>query len=278
MQTPVASPRVSVLMPVYDPDPVHFRQAVDSILRQTLPDLELLIVEDPSPRPAAALLADLSDPRIRHLLRPHKGTLVDSLNWGLAEARAEWIARADADDICEPRRLEKQFAYLRDHPEVDVLGSQLAIMDFDGEPHGYRSYPLEHDAIVHGMARSNTLAHPSVCFKKHRVMAAGGYRHFFNEDYELWSRLAGQRVRFANHPEALVRYRLIPKGVRGAKVRDALRGTLEVKGLYWRDNMDLQATFRMWAEHVLLWLPQQLVLYLFLKTQCKARLRPLKGT
>jgi glycosyltransferase involved in cell wall biosynthesis len=260
-------------MPVYDPHPLHFRQAVDSILRQTLPDLELLIVEDPSPRSAATLVADLNDPRVRHLLRPTKGTLVDSLNWGLTEARAAWVARADADDVCEPDRLEKQLAYLRENPEVDVLGSQLAIIDGHGRPMCYRSYPLQHEAIVHGMMRYSTLAHPSVVFKKERVLAAGGYRPFFNEDYELWSRLAGQQARFANHSEALVRYRLIPDGVRSAKVRDALRGTLEVKRLYWRDHMDLGGKFRMWAERGLLWLPQSLVLFLFRKIQFRSGLQ-----
>jgi glycosyltransferase involved in cell wall biosynthesis len=258
-------------MPVYDPHPIHFRQAVDSILRQTLTDLELLIVEDPSLRPAATLLADLHDPRVRHLLRPAKGTLVDSLNWGLAEARAPWVARADADDVCEPDRLEKQLAFLREHPDVDILGSQLAIIDAEGNPSGYRTYPLQHEAIVHGMMRYSTLAHPSVCFKKERVLAAGGYRRFFNEDYELWSRLVGQQARFANHPDALVRYRLVPDGVRAAKVRDALRGTLEVKRLYWRDHMDLGSKLRMWTERVLVWVPQSLVLYLFQKTQFRSR-------
>jgi glycosyltransferase involved in cell wall biosynthesis len=258
-------------MPVYDPDPDYFGQAVDSILHQTLHDLELLIVEDPSPRSAAALLATRIDPRVRHLLRPHKGTLVDSLNWGLAEARAPWIARADADDVCEPDRLEKQLAFLREHPDIDVLGSQLAMIDREGKPSGYRSYPLQHEAIVHGMMRYSTLAHPSVCFKKEQILAAGGYRRFFNEDYELWSRLVGQGVQFANHPEALVRYRLIPDGGRTGKVREALRGTLQVKQLYWLRNMDLGAKLRMWTEHALLWLPQSLVLFLFIKTQCRAR-------
>lgn len=265
-----SSPLVSIVLPVYDPHPVHFRQAVESIRCQTLPDWELLIVEDPSPHPAAALLAGLNEPRIRHLLRRDKGTIVESLNWGLAEARAPFIARADADDICEPDRLAKQVAYLQAHPEIDVLGSQLAVIDGDGHPRGYRHYPLDHDAIARGMTRYNALAHPSVLFRKERVLAAGGYRRFFNEDYELWSRLLVQQARFANHPEALVRYRVIPEGIRSAKVRNMLRGTLEVKRLHWRGRLGLAGGLRMWAERGLLWLPPQLVLYLFMKTQFRA--------
>jgi len=266
-------------MPVYDPHPVYFRQAVDSILHQTLPDLELLIVEDPSPHPAAVLLADIHDPRIRHLLRPDKGTMVESLNWGLAEARAAWVARADADDICETDRLAKQLAYLRAHPDIDVLGAQLAVIDAADQVRGYRAYPLHHEAIARGLMRYNTLGHPSVIFRKERVLAGGGYRPFFNEDYELWCRLVSQGAQLANHPEALVRYRVIPEGIRAAKVRDALRGTLEIKRLYWRDKMDLGGRFRMWAERVLLWLPPPLVLALFLKTQYRSgpQAEPKKG-
>jgi glycosyltransferase involved in cell wall biosynthesis len=262
-----SAPLVSVIMPVYNPHPVYFRQAVDSIRRQTLTEWELLIVEDPSPRPAAPLLADLNDPRIRHLVRSEKGTIVESLNWGLAESLAPIVARADADDVCEPDRLEKQLAYLNQHPEIDVMGTQLAIIDGDGNLRGYRRYPLDHGAILCGMTRYNALAHPSVVFKKERVAAAGGYRGFFNEDYELWGRLAGRQANFANHPEALVRYRVIPKGIRSAKVRDMLCGTLEVKRLHWRDRMGLAARLRMWAERGMLWLPPRLVLYLFMKTQ-----------
>jgi glycosyltransferase involved in cell wall biosynthesis len=260
-------PLVSVVMPVCDPHPVYFRQAVDSLLSQTLTDLELLIVEDPSPCCAGDLLAYLKDPRVRHLRRSDRGTLVDSLNWGLAEARADWIARADADDVCEPDRLAKQFAYLKEHPDVDVLGSQLAVIDGNGKRIGYRSYPLEHEAIRQGLARYNALAHPSVLFRVGPVRAAGGYRPFFTEDYELWSRLIRQQARFANHWEPLVRYRVIPEGIRSSKVRDTLRGTLEVKRLYWHDRMNLGDRLRTWAERMLLLLPSRLVLSLFLKTQ-----------
>jgi glycosyltransferase involved in cell wall biosynthesis len=264
------APVVSVLMPVYDPHPLYFRQAVDSILSQSLPDLELLIIEDPSPHPAGPLLAEYHDPRIRHLLRREKGTIVDSLNDGLAEARAPWIARADADDVCESDRLEKQLAFVREHPEIDVLGSQIAVIDAEGTIRGRRAYPLGHEEIVRGLTRYNTLAHPSILYRREAVIAAGGYRGFFAEDYELWSRLAHQGARFANHPRALLRYRVVPEGIRCAKVRDTLRGTLEVKRLHWQGEMDLAARLRMWAERLLLWLPPPLVLSLFLKTQFRS--------
>src|SRR5947207_11341680 len=113
------APSVSVLMPVLNPHPVYFREAVQSILAQERADLELVIVEDPGERSAAELLP--ADPRIRHVRNPERTSLVDQRNRALAEARADFVAMLDADDIAEPARLATQLAFLRDHPEVGVV-------------------------------------------------------------------------------------------------------------------------------------------------------------
>ncbi len=84
-----STPSVSVLMPVWNPHPDYFRQAVQSILNQTFSDWELVIVEDPSPRPAADILRSFDDPRIRHFVNPQRTSFVEQLNQGLQEARAE---------------------------------------------------------------------------------------------------------------------------------------------------------------------------------------------
>lgn len=125
------------------------------------------------------------------------------------------------------------------------------------------------------MQRFNALAHPSVMFRKRVVLEAGGYRMpICNEDYELWSRLASLGVRFANHPEALLRYRLHPAGMKVARLRHIIRGTLEVKNRYWRRHMGLGARLRMLGEFLLLFLPPQLVVRLFMRTHIADRLEP----
>lgn len=264
-------PIVSVLLPAYAPDPVHFRIAVESVLAQTFQQFELLVLEDPSNNPVAPMLAGFSDLRIRHILAEGKGSLVDSLNRGLAEARGEFIARMDADDVCSPTRFEEQVEYLRRRPEVQVLGSQLRIIDQNGGVNGYREYPTEHEDILAAMPSYNAIAHPTVLFRKECVLSEGGYRAFFTEDYELWSRLATQGVRFGNHPDALLDYRVIPEGIRAAKVRKMLDGTLEVKRLYWRPRMRLKDRLRMWGEQILRWVPPGLVLRLFMLKTFKKR-------
>lgn len=266
----VPRPLVSVVMPVLNPHPLYFRQAVRSVLTQSFTDFELVIIEDPSPRSAGEVLAEMADPRIRHFLNPRRTSLVDQLNRGLAEARGELVARFDADDICEPKRFENQVAFLQAHLECGVVGTQLRIIDTEGTERGGRFYPQDHAAIIAAMARFNPLAHPSVMYRRDLVMAAGGYQYRkypANEDYELWSRLARRGVRFANLPEPLIRYRIHPEGMKSARLHGIIRGTLEVKQMHWRDRMDLAARARMYAELLLLLLPAPVVLRLFMRTQ-----------
>lgn len=267
---PDRSLQVSVVMVVLDAHPQYLRQAIESVLSQTLRDLELIIVEDPSARSGAELVRGLGDPRIRYFANPARTSLEQQRNQALAAARAELVAVLDADDVCEPDRLEAQVAFLRQHPDVGVLGSQLAIIGPDSEPLGYRSYPTEHEAIRRALRRFNPIAQPAVMFRKAVVQAAGGYRFGLHqgmaEDYELWCRLAKRGERFANHPRALLRYRIHGGASKSRKLRSLLRATIEIKKSYWRGEMEFPDRVRLWAERVLLLCPPPLVGWLFRRT------------
>ena len=260
-----AAPRVSVLMPVRAPDPRWFPEALRSILSQSVHDLELIVVEDPSSVSAEPMLRDFVDPRIRHVKNDRSTSLVELLNLGLGLARAPLVARMDADDVCEPDRLEKQLAYLDAHADVDVVGTDLTIIDESGRAVGRRGYPTSHAAIVEAMARFNPLAHPAVMFRRATIEAAGGYRHPERaaQDYELWSRLAVDGRRFANLPETLVRYRVHDGAVKSTKLRETLRSTLATKETYWRRGMSLRARARLFAERLALLLPPSFVMRAF---------------
>jgi glycosyltransferase involved in cell wall biosynthesis len=260
-------------MPVLNPHAVYFAEAVRSVLQQTFVDFEMLIVEDPSPCRAAVSLEAFADSRIRHVENPNRTSLVDQLNQGIACARSEWIARMDADDIAAPDRLEKQMAFLAAHPDVSVLGSQLAIMDDVGTPLGYRAYPLEHAAIQQVMRRYCPIAHPSVVMRRETILAVGGYRHFHRaEDYDLWCRVAGSGAVFANHPEPLVRYRLHGGSAKSVGLHEQLRNTLAVKRTHFQGRMNTGDRARYLAECALLFAPSALVRWLFIKYQFQNRL------
>ncbi|HEX4454614.1 MAG TPA: glycosyltransferase [Kofleriaceae bacterium] len=270
---PADGPRISVMMPVLDPHSVYFPCAVASVLAQTEVDLELIIVEDPSAT-RADRVARLDDPRIRYIRNETRTSLVDQRNRALAEARADIVAMLDADDIAEPDRFAKQLAFLDAHPAIGLVGSQLTIIDADGDVIGSRSYPLEHDDIVAAMCRYNAIAQPAVMARRRVLVDAGGYQYRtfpVNEDYELWSRLVQHGVRVANHPEVLLRYRVHPFGTKAAMLRRMLRATLDVKNQFWRDKMDVRARLRFWGEHVLVGLPPSWVLKLFVAIQYDGR-------
>ncbi len=267
-------PRVSVVMPVLNPHPKYFPEAVGSILSQTLEEIELIIVEDPSPRSAAEMLAAFSDARIRYYPNPERSSLVQQRNDAIAQARAQFVACMDADDVSEPTRLQTQYDELTRDVSLGVLGSQLTIIDHHGEPRGYRRYPTGNEAILSSLPRFNPIAQPSVMARKAVIVEAGGYQYSkypANEDYELWCRLAQRGIRFANHREPLVRYRIHPEGLKSSKLRGIIRGTLEVKRMYWEDTMDLRGRVRMLMERVLLLLPPGSVLRLFAWTHFRSR-------
>ncbi len=260
------APLVSVVMTVLEPDPRYFREAVASVLAQDYANLELVIVEDPSPLSAGEMLKAFDDPRIVYVANPERTSHSRQRNQSLALARGELVATLDADDVCEPARIGRQVCFLAEHPDVDVVGTQLAIIDANGRSIGSRAYPTSHETIVAAMPRFNPIAQPSVMFRKATIVAAGGYRYDrfpAVEDYELWSRLATSGVQFANLPEPLLRYRLHPGGMKAKRLKGILRGTIDVKRRYWRSQLGLRGHVRMALERLLLLVPPAITYRLY---------------
>jgi glycosyltransferase involved in cell wall biosynthesis len=273
---PEPDPRVSAVICVVDPDPAYFPATVRSVLAQTMTDFELIIIEEPHGRRVEDVLQGIDDPRIRHFLHPHRTSLLEQRRRGLEHARSEIVALLDADDICVPERFAKQLAYLETHAEVSVLGSQLEIIGAEGNHLGYRAYPREPTSVARALPRYNAIAQPSVMLRKSAVLAAGGYqycKHKYTEDYELWCRMAKQGFKLANHPEALLRYRVHPSGAKTSSLRSILLGTIDIKRMHYAEALGPLARARLWAEQmVLARLPPPLVLKLFLALQVRRRL------
>jgi glycosyltransferase involved in cell wall biosynthesis len=206
---PAMDPVVSVLMPVYQVER-WVADAVESILAQTLRELELLVVDDGSRDATGAICARIAarDPRVVLLREPHAG-IVAALNRGLALARGRYLARMDGDDVALPGRLEAQLRHLEAHPEVVALGSAIELIDPEGVPLATVVRPTTHEEIERELLRGHgSITHPSVVMRTHAVRAVGGYRPEFEyvEDQDLFLRLS-ERGRLANLEAPLLRQR-----------------------------------------------------------------------
>lgn len=263
-------PLVSVVMPVYRPDRQYFRKAVESILAQRFTDWELVVVEDPSDRSGADMLRDICDPRIRYFTNARRTSLVDQRNRAFEEARGHLIAIMDSDDIAHPFRLVKQVNFLGSHPEVDVVGSQVSVIDSNDRVLGHRWYPAIHNEILRAIPRFVPLAQPAVMLRREVIESLGGY-HFAEfptaEDYAYWSRLLQSGVQFANLPEPLYYYRIHDRQIKLSKLRETIQGVLRVRNLYWSDRLDFRARLQVWGERLLLHLPMPFVGWLLLRVR-----------
>lgn len=206
-------PSVSVLMAVFNGLP-YLQDALDSLFTQTLRDFEVIVVDDASTDGSWELVTSMmkSNPRIRGFRNPVNQGLAGSLNRGLAECRAQLIARADADDVFKPGRLTAQVAYLREHPEVGVLGTAVSFIDSHGNPIARKLnfFPITHEQILLQSLLGCCLWHTTVMFRKAVVDSVGGYDLAYTkgpEDYDLWSRLL-EKTEFANLADPLASQRL----------------------------------------------------------------------
>jgi len=184
-------------------------EAIESILGQTLSELELIIIANGKECEAIEkeiLLRYGKDSRVK-VLKSTLAQLAHALNLGIDHARYEYIARMDADDIAWPERLEKQLNYLHEH-SLDLVGSDLRLINERGDVLGVRSYPKgEH--IAWKLRYKNCFAHNTILVKKHILIEARGYNAGFNsEDYDLWLRLLRQNIAWDNMPLTLVDYRV----------------------------------------------------------------------
>jgi glycosyltransferase involved in cell wall biosynthesis len=219
---------MSVVMAVYN-GAASLARTIDSVLAQTEPDFEFVIVDDGSTDATASTLADYAarDPRIRVITQPNAG-LTASLIRGCAEARAEVIARQDCGDRSHPERFARQLALLGEgHVFVACAtryvtseGDELYVADADGEE---VRQSLLHDgpAKIHGIP-----SHPAAMFRRDAYVGAGGYRAQFRtaQDLDLWIRLARHGTIGVVH-EPLMEVTMEARGISGVARASQVRLT-----------------------------------------------------
>lgn len=203
------APSISVLLSCYNGER-WLAEAIESVLGQTFKDFEFVIVDDGSKDSSAELIREFADRDSRIVVISKSNTgLADSLNVGIQRSRGEWIARIDADDICEPRRLELQIAKAREDSRLVFVGAGLLEIDESGRPRKAYRYPCSHGALVRNLVTARRFPpHSSAFFRASAVRSIGGYRAriWRAEDRDLWLRLA-EKGRMAALEAPLVRVR-----------------------------------------------------------------------
>lgn len=200
----------SVLMATYlRDDPVLLQRAVDSVFINSLPPQRLVLVADGPLGTGLEKMVESIQARYRSLTfvrLPYNQGLSHALNHGMRFVETEWVARADSDDINLPERFEAQTHFLRENPEVTIVGGAILEVDRDGRQLSVRACPPTHDAIMQRLPRRNPLNHMTVMFRTDRFHECGGYPHMhLREDYALWANMATKTNRFANLHDVLVR-------------------------------------------------------------------------
>ena len=200
------SPKISVILPVFNAEP-YLKECLESLKTQRFRDFEVLIFDDASTDRSHGILMAFDDPRFHvERSRQNQGYAV-YLNQGIEKARGRYIARMDADDICHPERLQKQFEFLESHPEVGICGTGYQVFGSVEEKEFQK--PLEDAEIRWRLMLDNPFQHPTVMIRRSVLIEhALRYREDLmpTEDYDLWSRLL-KVTKGANLPEVLLKYR-----------------------------------------------------------------------
>lgn len=234
-------PLISVLLPAYNAEK-YIRESVESILAQTYPHFELLVIDDGSDDKTAEIVASIKDARLKLIRNPQNLGLIKTLNRAVSLAQGAYIARMDADDISLPERLEKQLNLLQANSELILCGTSVYV--FSDKKTVQTTAPTTHNAILWKMLYQTPFVHPSIMLNTKKTGTHFYYDQNYPhcEDYELFVRLA-KVGKMANLPEPLYRYRRHPESVsikfsatQAAKTRQVIKNYWQYFGVTLTDE------------------------------------------
>jgi len=181
---------VSVIMSVYN-GARYLRESIDSILHQTFPDFELVIINDGSTDDTVKILEEINDHRVVLLNQKNSG-LTKSLNRGARISKGVYIARQDADDISLPNRFEQQVKFLNENPNIGFVGGSYLLIDENSSRLKIIETKNNPALLKTRLLKSNIFAHGSCMFRKDLFNDIGGYREEFRyaQDIDLWLRMS----------------------------------------------------------------------------------------
>jgi teichuronic acid biosynthesis glycosyltransferase TuaG len=222
------APTFSVVIPTHQSRDLVV-VAIRSVLAQTDPDFEIIVIDNGSTDGTDAAVEAMGDSRITYRWQEDSGLPADSRNKGIDAASGEWVAFLDADDTWRPEKLDRVCAVLVADPGIDAVCHDVEIVDATGARTGERAYRLDDRPIWEQLFyRGNFLSTSAMTVRTEVLRSAGGFDtradYFTVEDYDLWLRLAENGARFTVVPETLGSYLVHPGGASNRLVRhyDAL--------------------------------------------------------
>lgn len=219
--------KVSIIIPVYQAEK-YIAATIQSVLKQTYENFELLIIDDGSPDKSIEICRQFQDPRIKIFRQQNRG-LSGARNTGIRNAQGEYLAFLDPDDLWLPEKLEKHVQHLNETPDVGVSFSRSAFIDEDGKSLGIYQMPRLKDIDPHHVLCRNPIGNGSAGVFRKQVFAAIKYQdnihgyvedfyfdeHFrVSQDVECWLRIVFQTSwKMEGIPEALTLYRVNSQGL-----------------------------------------------------------------
>lgn len=269
------TPKISLIMSVYNGED-YLSEAIESVVNQTFTDWELIVINDCSTDGTAEILNGFAakDGRIKVYPNEVNLRLPSSLNRALEFAQGEYIARMDADDICLPDRLEKQYAFMQAHPDVALSSCWFMTLKNGAVASGGCGGRTDSESIKALLLVTNPILHPGIIARAEAIKALKYDPSFTcTEDMELWTRfvLAGHKVEI--QPEYLMLYRLHDKQITKTTLEkqhrevltiqkrycatlleemDAEREAFYITGIYFQENTDIRqfCAFYRWLKVV----------------------------
>lgn len=230
-------------------------EAIESVLAQTYPHWELILVNDASTDETPAIMDRhaAEDERVRVIHNPDNLGNTRSRNLAVRAASGEYIAILDSDDVALPERLERSLAVLKPHPDAALVGGPAMLIEEHGEEIGpvladpcdeCDLSPRAH--LAHG---ANCFVHSSVLMRRSALLALDGYDEFFKyaQDFDLWLRFS-DRYDLIRLDEPLVSKRLYPDSISCEKqATQNAYAAVAYQRWYWKQrgrHIDLEATLR----------------------------------
>lgn len=241
------SPKVSIVTPTFN-RAEFIREAVESVLGQTMPDWELLIVDDGSTDTTREVLAPYqTDPRIHYLYQPNQGQSI-ARNNALAKARGDCVGFLDSDDLWCADKLERQLALFDKHPDVDIVHGDESMIDEQGQEISREIMRRYSGRITPQLLADNSVSITTALVRRKCFDEMGGFQasHGVADDYDLWLRFSA-RYRFHYEPGIVASYRVMEDQISSDKRRRFAANEMIIKNFLAKYGDQLDRKDRRWG-------------------------------